>query len=219
MVGRCNGRTISNVLRMRIFCIDFYMSNWHCNWTSNSSWLWFWLDYENIKYINSKSWFHKSHAFLFAHNKILKKTLYPISGWWCPWYSRPRTCQSFKEMMTLSRPWTRGKASAGARDTSHLPAVVYLHPQEQGIGTVGYVAPRMRTVDWSGLSRDAVETRAWTIKCMEKNQRETTKEKWRLPVWIIQETCGFWRQRKGSVFVSRTAVGKEMVLWQQVRQD
>ncbi|TRZ10615.1 hypothetical protein HGM15179_016492 [Zosterops borbonicus] len=50
---------------------------------------------------------------------------------------------------------------------------------------------------------------------MEKNQRETTKEKWRLPMWIIQETCGFWRQRKGSVFVSRTAVGKEMVSWQQ----
>lgn len=79
---------------------------------------------------------------------------------------------------------------------------------------ISSTAPRMRAVDWSGLSKDAAEARAQTIKYMEKNSEgDCTKEKWRPPMWNMQETCGFWRERgKVLIFVFRTAAGKEIGL-------
>lgn len=70
-----NFKCVINEAFLYWFVYDCYCP---CNWTSNSCWLYFLLDCENINWTNNKSWFHKYCAFTFAHNKILnKKHLFP----------------------------------------------------------------------------------------------------------------------------------------------
>lgn len=64
---------------------------------------------------------------------------------------------------------------------------------------ISSIAPGTRTVGWSGLSRDAAEARAQTIKYMEKKQRETVLKK--VEITNVEYAGNAWLLEKGERFL------------------